>query len=100
MRGLDMALTAFALRAMPPRPSKPDRRLLPFIDDADAALLNRAALPQQFAALVASLWPAARQCVVRPRYEALPAPALLSAVHRFSWQALGPPAPALLLRAA
>ncbi len=98
MRGLDMALTAFALRASPPRTPKTERRLLPFVDDAAAAVLDRAALPQQFAALVASLWPAARQCVVRPSYEELPAPAMLGAVLRFNWQA--PAAPRLFLRAA
>lgn len=100
MGGLDMALTAFALRASLPRPPKPERRLLPFIDAAEAAVLDRAALPQQFAALVASLWPTARQCVVRPSYEGLPAPAMLGAVHRFNWQGPSLPAPALLLRAA
>lgn len=100
MRGLDMALTAFALRASPSRPPEPERRLLPFIDDADAAMLNRAAMPQQFAALVASLWPAARQCVVRPSYEELPAPAILGAVLRFNWPAPAPRASSSLLRAA
>lgn len=100
MRGLDMALTAFALRASPSRPPKPERRLLPFIDAAEAAVLDRAALPHQFAALVASLWPAARQCVVRPSYEELPAPAMLGAVHRFTWQAPAPPPRRAFLRAA
>jgi hypothetical protein len=42
----------------------------------------------------------ARQCVVRPSYEQLPAPAMLGVVHRFNWQGPAPQAPALLLHAA
>ena len=88
MRGFDIALAAFVLRASPTGPAKAERRALPFIDDADAAMLDRATLPHQSVALIASLWPPARQCVVRPVYLALGAPAAFGAVFRVSW--LGP----------
>ena len=90
MRGVDMALTAFVLWTSPTVPAKAERRVLPFIDEADAAMLGRAALPQQSAALIASLWPPARQCVVRAVYLGLGAPAAFGAVFRLSWRAPKP----------
>ena len=86
MRALDMVLTALALRASATRPPKHERRLIPAIDDADAATLDRDALNQQRAALIASLWPEARPCVVPALYVQLPAPALFGAAFRVSWQ--------------
>lgn len=85
MRAFDMALTALALRASPTRPPEHEKRLVPAIDDACAADLDRAAIPQARAALVASLWPEARPCTVRSVYEQLPAPALLGAVLPVTW---------------
>ncbi len=85
MRGFGMALAALALRASPPRPPESERRLAPFIDDADAAILDRAALPQQRAALIASLWPPGRQCLVRPIYALLSAPAAFARIHCVNW---------------
>jgi hypothetical protein len=86
MRTLDIALAAFALRALPAQQAKTWRRPVAAVDDADAALLDRAALSQQRAALIASLWPPARQCVVAPVYAELPAPALFGCVYRVTWR--------------
>jgi hypothetical protein len=88
MRAFDIALAAFALRASPTQPPKPQPRLVPAIDDADDAMLDRAALPHEQAALIVSLWPPARQCVVVPVYAELPAPALFGAMFRVSWPAV------------
>ena len=85
MRKLDIALAAFALRASPPQEKKPERRLIPAVDDAEKAMLDRAALSHQHAAMIASLWPPARQCVIAPLYEALPAPAMFGMMYRVSW---------------
>jgi hypothetical protein len=83
-----MALTALALRAAPTRPPQAERRLVPAVDDADAAFLDRAAVSHQRAALIASLWPApTRQCIVPPLYVELPAPALFGMVFRVDWRA-------------
>jgi hypothetical protein len=88
MRALEMALAALALRASPTQPATRERRLVPAVDDADAAWLARTALPQQRAALIASLWPPpARQCVAAPHYVALPAPAAFGLAYRVSWSA-------------
>ena len=86
MRAFDMALTALALRASATRPPKHERRLVPAIDDADAAMLDRDALNQQRAALIASLWPEARPCVVPALYLELPAPAMFGVAFRVSWE--------------
>ena len=86
MRAFDMVLTALALRASATRPPKHERRLVPAIDDADAAMLNRDALNRQHAALIASLWPEARPCVVPALYQELPAPAMFGVAFRVSWQ--------------
>jgi hypothetical protein len=91
MRAFDMALTALALRVSPTRPPEHEKRLVPAIDDAAAADLDRAAVPQQQAALIASLWPEARPCAVRAVFEQLPAPALLGATLPVTWT---PPVPA------
>ena len=89
MKAFDIILAALALRASPAQQRKPQPRLVPAVDDADAAMLDRAALPQQRAALIASLWPPARQCVVRPVFGELPAPAIFGIAFRVSW----PPKP-------
>lgn len=86
MRSLDMALTALALRASATRPPEHERRLVPAIDDADAAMLNRDALNRQRAALIASLWPEARPCVVPALYLQLAAPAMFGVAFRVSWE--------------
>ena len=88
MRGFDIALTAMALRASATRPPEAKRELVPAVDDLDRASLDRAAISHCHAALVASLWPApARQCVARPRYLALGAPAVFGVVYQVSWPA-------------
>jgi len=89
MRAFDIALAVFALRASPTQPRQPQQRLAPAIDDADAAMLDRAALPHEQAAMIVSLWPPARQCVVAPIYAELPAPALFGTLFRLTW----PPVP-------
>jgi hypothetical protein len=81
-----MVLTALALRASPTQPPKHERRLVPAVDDAGAAMLDREALSRQRAALIASLWPEARSCVVPALYLELPAPAMFGVAFRVSWQ--------------
>jgi hypothetical protein len=90
MRAFDMALTALALRVSPPRPQEREERLVPAVDDASDAQLDRAAIPQERAALVVSLWPEARPCSVRAVFDQFPAPALLGATLPVSWS---PPVP-------
>jgi len=86
MRGFDMAMTALALRISPRKPPLRQRSLAPAVDEPDAAWLDRAALSQQRAALVSSLWPEpARQCVAAPVFSQLPAPAVLGRVTAISW---------------
>jgi hypothetical protein len=85
VRAFDIALAAFALRASPAQPPKHERRLVPLIDDANADHLDRAKVTHERAALIVSLWPPARQCVVTPIYAALPAPAQFGACFRVSW---------------
>jgi len=87
LRVFDIALAALALRASATKPQAHHKRLVPAMDEPDAAVLDRNALPQQQTALIASLWPAARQCVVRPLYEAYAAPALFGQPLRVSWPA-------------
>jgi hypothetical protein len=87
MRVLDVALATLALRASATRPPEHERRLVPAIDDADAATLDRAAISHERAAMIASLWPPARQCVVPAVYAVLPAPAVLSGLVRLTWRA-------------
>jgi hypothetical protein len=60
---------------------------MPAVDDAGAPTLDRAALPQEEAALIASLWPPARQCVIAPLYEELPAPAVFGMLYKVNWTA-------------
>lgn len=88
MRAIDTALAVFALRASATQPAKTERRLVPAVDAAAAAVLDRGALPHQRTALIASLWPPARQCVVAPVYAELAAPALFGEVYRVSWPAV------------
>ena len=85
MRAFDMALTALALRASPTQPPTHERRLVPAVDDANADQLDRAAIPQERAAMVASLWPEARPCAVRSVFAQLPAPAQFGAVFQVTW---------------
>jgi hypothetical protein len=86
MRAFDIAIAALALRTLPTQPQKVQRRLAAAIDDADPAMLGRDALNRDRAALIASLWPEARPCVVPTRYEQFPAPALFGAVLRVCWR--------------
>jgi hypothetical protein len=81
-----MILTALALRVSPTIPPRQQPRLVPAVDDADAATLNREALSRQRAALIASLWPRAGRCVLPSCYLQLPAPALFGPVFRVSWR--------------
>jgi len=90
VRALDKAITALALRALPAiKLAGSELPPAAVMDRADAALLDRAALNKQRAALIASLWPEARPCVVPALYSHFPAPALLGSVMRVSWR---PPA--------
>jgi hypothetical protein len=99
VRALDIALTTLALRAAPTRPQKGERRLVPAVDEPDAALLDRTAIPHQQAALIASLWPApTRQCVAPPLFLELPAPAVFGVVFRVGWPS-APTADARVLQA-
>lgn len=86
MRAFDVALAAFALRASSARPQQFERRLVPAVDDANEAMLDRQALDWGRAALISSLWPEARPCVVPALFQLLPMPAMLGAVLRFSWR--------------
>jgi hypothetical protein len=86
VRAFDIALTALALRASTTQSPKPERRTAPAIGKPDAAALNRNALNRQRAALIASLWPEARPCIVPALYMQLPAPAEFGALFRVSWQ--------------
>ncbi len=84
MRGFDRAVAALALRAMPTKPPEHEKRLVPAIDDARQAQLDRAAISQQRAALIASLWPEpTRQCVARPHFVQFAAPATFGLIFRF-----------------
>lgn len=87
MRAFDVAVAALALRASPTRPPRFERRLVPAADDANDAMLDRDALDRVKAALIVSLWPEARPCVVPALFQLLPLPAVLGAVLRFSWRA-------------
>ncbi len=88
MRRLDIAMTTLALRTSETKPPEHEQLLLPALDGPGAALLGRSTISHQHAALIASLWPEpARQCVARPRYEALPAPAVFGRLHLISWPA-------------
>jgi hypothetical protein len=88
MRALDIALAAAALRTSAAKPAQAERRLVPAHDEPDAALLDRCAISQQRAALVASLWPPpTRQCVAAPVFVELPAPAMFGAAFRVNWPA-------------
>jgi hypothetical protein len=80
-------LATWTLRAAATRPPTHERRLVPAVDEPDAGLLNRNALPQQTAALIVSLWPPARQCVVRSVYAELPAPAVFLTALNVLWPA-------------
>lgn len=83
MRGFDRAVAALALRAMPTRPPKHERRLALAVDDATRDHLNRATLSHQRAALIASLWPEpTRQCVAPPVFVQLAAPAMFGSLLR------------------
>lgn len=88
MRGLDIAMTTLALRTSAPKPPEHEQLVLPALDGPASALLDRSTISHQHAALIASLWPEpARQCVARPRYDALPAPAVFGRLHAVSWPA-------------
>lgn len=99
MRAIDIALASFALRTSETKAQMPQRRLVPAIDDATTLMLDRAATPPQRAALIASLWPPARQCVVPPVYAQLSAPAILGAAFRVSWPVSAPTIDARALQA-
>ncbi|HVK81028.1 MAG TPA: hypothetical protein VM915_10500 [Verrucomicrobiae bacterium] len=84
MRAFDRAVAALALRAMPTKPPEHEKRLVPAIDDARQAQLDRAAISHQRAALVASLWPEpTRQCIAPPVFVQFSAPATFGLIFRF-----------------
>jgi hypothetical protein len=88
MRVIDIAVAALALRASETRANKRQRRVVPAVDEPQKGVLNRNALPQQLTALIASMWPAARQCVVPPVYSELPAPAQFGRALRVTWPSI------------
>lgn len=84
MRAFDKAMAALALRAMPTKPPAHEKRLVPAVDDANRAQLDRNTISHQRAALVASLWPEpTRQCVARPVFAQFSAPATFGLIFRF-----------------
>jgi len=85
MRAFDIAIATLALRTSATRPPKHERRLVPAVDDANPAHVDRSAIPQDRAALVASLWEEARPCAVRPVYAQLSAPAEFAMVYQVTW---------------
>jgi hypothetical protein len=85
LRAFDIAIATLALRTSATQPPKRERRLVPAVDDANPAHLDRTAIPQERAAMVASLWEEARPCAVRPVYAQLPAPAQFSMVYQVTW---------------
>lgn len=89
LRAFDVALATFALRSSETKPDERQRTLIPAVDDADAPTLDRAAISHEEAALIASLWPPARQCVIGPLYEQLPAPAVFGMLYKVNWAAPG-----------
>lgn len=87
MRAFEIAVATLTLRVLARRRPPRERRLVPAIDDADAAWLDRETLDRQRAALIASLWPSTQPCVVPALYLSLPAPALFCAPCRITWHA-------------
>ncbi len=87
MRVIDIAVATLALRTSRARPQGYPQRLVPAVDEPGAGLLDRNALPQQHTALIASLWPPARQCVVPAIYAEHAAPALFSRAFSVFWPA-------------
>jgi hypothetical protein len=84
VRGFDRAVAALMLRAMPTKPAEHEKRLVPAIDDANRAQLDRNTISHQRAALIASLWPEpTRQCVARPAFVQFSAPAIFGLVFHF-----------------
>lgn len=96
MRARDMALTALALRTSPTQPPKRERRLVPAVDEPDAAQLDRDTLNLSHAALIASLWPLPGLCVLWADYRQLEAPACFGMMFAVSWH---PPAERMFPRA-
>lgn len=86
MRVIDIAVAALALRVSRAETLKNERPLVPALDEPGEGALNRNALPLKLTALIASLWPPARQCVVRPVYEELPAPAQFGSAMQVTWR--------------
>lgn len=87
MRAFDIAIATLALRVSPTKPPEHERLLVPAVDEPDAALLDRGAISHQRAALIASLWPPARPCVVPHVYAELPSPAVFAGCVRLTWHA-------------
>lgn len=85
MRTVDIALTALAVRTARPEAPATPRPVLSALDDAGHALLDRAAIAHDKAALIASLWPPARPCAVRSVFAELPAPAVFGMAFQVSW---------------
>lgn len=87
MRVIDIAVAALALRTSATRPPAHQRRLVPAVDEPDAGLLDRNALPHQRTAMIVSLWPPARQCMVPAVYVEFAAPALFGQALSVTWPA-------------
>jgi hypothetical protein len=89
VRARDMALTALALRASRTQPPKRERRVVPAVDEPNAAKLDRDTLNLSRAAMIASLWPQPGLCVLPADYHQFGAPALFGMMFAVSWH---PPA--------
>jgi|CXWL01.1.fsa_nt_gi hypothetical protein len=100
MRGFEAIWMAARLRASSLRPPKPQPTPRRAQRQADAAMLDRRALELRRAALIASLWPEARQCVVTPLYQEWPKPVALGRLHSCAVQVGTADARALMARLA
>ncbi len=87
MRVIDIAVAALALRTSGTHPPRRPRRLVPAVDEPDGGLLDRNALPHARTALIVSLWPPARQCMVPAVYAEFAAPALFGRALSVTWPA-------------
>lgn len=82
MRGFEAILAAASLMAAPMSAPKPPPLLLEALRQADPAMLDRGAVGTERAAMIVSLWPPARQCLVAPLYQERACPAEFGRVNR------------------
>lgn len=82
MRGFEAILAAASLMAAPMSPPKPPALVLAALRQADPAMLDRDAVGTERAAMVVSLWPPTRQCLVPPVFQERARPAEFGQVNR------------------